>query len=108
MKPFTVTVTFEWFEWTLPWTKRRRVGKTKPEIIDVRQFADVVWGVSEDHVAKAARALVGLESSVLEAIGGIAGACKSHEDGGVTAPPSGSEPSEGVRRLLRGAKTFPR
>ena len=45
-------------------------------------------------------ALVGLESSVREAVGGIVERARVHEDGGVTAPPPGSEPSEGMRRLL--------
>ena len=68
MKPFTVTATFEWFEWTFLWTKRRRDGKTKQEI-DVRQFADVVWNVGEDHVAKAAEGAGGLGIQALAARG---------------------------------------
>ena len=43
--------------------------------------------------------LVGLESSVREAVGGIAGACKSHEDGGWRCDGA----TAGVRAVGRGA-----
>ena len=101
MKPFTVTVTFEW---TLPWTTRRQRGETQ-QTIDVRQFAELFWDVKENHIAKVAKALEGLESIVREAVG-EAGA--RHTVDSSAGPVPGPEPSERVRRWLRGGAELPR
>ena len=46
IKPFTVTVTFEW---KLPWAKNRR-EECKSVAIDARQFSDIIpdWGKKKD------------------------------------------------------------
>ena len=62
MKPFVVTVTFEW---TLPWTNRHRRAETKQEI-DVRQFEGIIW--AQTDLQKAVKALEGLESNIREVV----------------------------------------
>ena len=62
MKPFVVTVTFEW---RVPWTNRRRRAETKQEI-DVRQFEGMIW--TQTDLQKAVKALEGLESNIREVV----------------------------------------
>ena len=62
MKPFMVTVTFEW---TLPWTSMRRRAETKQEI-DVRQFDGIIW--NQTDLQNAVKALEGLESNIRELV----------------------------------------
>ena len=62
MKPFVVTITFEW---TFPWTNRRRRAETKQEI-DVRQFEELIW--NQTDLQKAVKALEALESNIREVV----------------------------------------